>query len=488
MPSFKEDEVVLIRKRPASESDTYEYEVFSLVESEGEGEGKGNTNPLFRLAREHVSVADLQSWPGHRGLVVEQVPEYLRSGGEIDGARAVHVLVSTGSGTGRAVVFYDTVLAPLLRDALGLEAVVREEAKGRRNGLKDGYNLVITTDAQSIRRFAAQDLAVDDTVIVLGGDGGVVEILNGRPAPSDDSDKQNGLEKQSVEHASAPLLALLPLGTGNALFHSLHKPLRAGASDGAGPSGLVQGLRTLFCAGAAAPLPSFVARFSPGSRLITYGDKDKVKDDVRSEEEHSDAVSSLRGAIVASYGFHSQLVWESDTPAYRKHGAKRFGMVARELLGESHVYDAVVEVDDNGNDAQEPAGGRRVIPREQHAYYVLATLVSNLERTFAISPASRPLDGVLRLVHFGDEAGGGGGEGIMSVMGAAYDDGRHVKMPGVGYGEVARVTVTISEEDPRWRKVCIDGTIVEIPIHGSMSVAVDGKTRLRVLVDRSLVP
>ena len=76
----------------------------------------------------------------------------------------------------------------------------------------------------------------------------------------------------------------------------------------------------------------------------------------------------------------------------------------------------------------------------------------------------------------------------MSVMGAAYDDGRHVKMPGVGYGEVARVTVTISEEDPRWRKVCIDGTIVEIPIHGSMSVAVDGKTRLRVLVDRSLVP
>ncbi len=85
------------------------------------------------------------------------------------------------------------------------------------------------------------------------------------------------------------------------------------------PSSLVLGLRTLF-RGTAAPLPTFRATFSPGSRLVSY---DSPSDPA--------AVDHLLGAIVASYGFHAQLVWESDTPEYRRHGDKRFGMVAQEL-------------------------------------------------------------------------------------------------------------------------------------------------------------
>lgn len=108
----------------------------------------------------------------------------------------------------------------------------------------------------------------------------------------------------------------------------------------------------------------------------------------------------LYGAVVASYGFHATLVADSDTPEYRKHGDKRFGMVANELLnpdeGKSppHAYKADVKIA-SGNGALELVGNG------EHGY-VLASLVSNLERIFIVSPESnKKLNGQLRLVHFG---------------------------------------------------------------------------------------
>lgn len=192
----------------------------------------------------------------------------------------------------------------------------------------------------------------------------------------------------------------------------------------------------------------------------------------------------MTGAIVASYGFHAQLVWESDTPAYRVHGAKRFGMVAQALLGESHAYHAVVETQSVGH-----ASSRRVMGHKAkedgdddndrtHFNYVLTTLCSNLEKTFTISPASEPLDGVLRLVHFG----GADGKRTMEIMGAAYNQGSHVGMEGVGYDAVESVKVTTLEEDARWRKVCIDGTILELPKEGSMTISKSPRERLQVVV------
>jgi hypothetical protein len=63
------------------------------------------------------------------------------------------------------------------------------------------------------------------------------------------------------------------------------------------------------------------------------------------------------------------------------------------------------------------------------------------------------------------------------------DDG---KTEQVGYNEIKQVKITTFEEDPRWRKVCIDGTIVEIPKGGSMTVSTEEKPHLQVLVDRPL--
>lgn len=372
-------------------------------------------------------------------FLVKELPEWLRD----EAASSLDVLVSMRSGTGLSEKFYDAVLQPLLA-TLGLKAQ-GQTAPGHKT-----YRVTHTKDANSIKEFAHTKWGLNsppapkpETIILLSGDGGIVDLLNDT-APSASS--------------SLPSIALIPLGTGNALFHSLHKPHYTTTT----PSHhLVLALRALLH-GRTASLPTFRAAFSPGAHHVAENDKDTPLVPVR----------ALTGAIVASYGFHSQLVWESDTPAYRVHGAARFGMVAEELLRAPHAYRAVVETMPGGERIS--AAGGEGVPFN----YVLATMVSNLERTFTISPASEPLDGVLRLVHFG----GATGDRTMEIMMGAYGGGKHVGMEGVGYQAVDGVKITTMEEDARWRKVCIDGTIVELPQGGTMVVERSTEPRLQVLV------
>ena len=75
-------------------------------------------------------------------------------------------------------------------------------------------------------------------------------------------------------------------------------------------------------------------------------------------------------------------------------------------------------------------------------------------------------------------------------MQAAYREGEHIGMQDVGYeppaedGTLEEVTVTVNEDDPRWRKVCVDGTIVELEQGGWMRVRREKGQWLRILVDR----
>jgi diacylglycerol kinase family enzyme len=178
----------------------------------------------------------------------------------------------------------------------------------------------------------------------------------------------------------------------------------------------------------------------------------------------------LYGAIVASYGLHASLIADSDTPEYRKLGAKRFGMAAEELLKEAHPYRAKVVLrkrvtDTNGT---ETVVGERV-ERETHGY-VLATLISNLEQNFCISPKSEPFDGKLRVVHFGAEPK----EKVMAIMGAAYRGGRHVEefADVLGYEEVVGLRIVFGEKEEKWRRVCVDGLIVVVEEGGWVDVEV----------------
>lgn len=354
-----------------------------------------------------------------KGLVVKECPSHLRP------PRPVHVVVSVKSGTGLAEKAWEAVVRPLLELLQGL---------GGRDSAAPGYSVLVTQDENSVKGFARGQLSrnvAEQTVILLSGDGGTSDILNARSRSS-----------------PAPTIAILPLGTGNALFHSLHKPLYTPTS----PSPLTLGLRTL-CRGTPSHLPVVSARFPPGSKLVRAAEDPESWEDVR----------EVLGAVVFSHGFHASLVWESDTPRYRVHGAARFGMVAEELLRESHAYGVSVSVRRPGDGAFSPlqrvAGEPGSDGDVEKVGYLLVAMVSNLEKTFAISPAGRPLDGRMRLVHFGAV----GGERTMEIMKAAYDDGRHVEMGDVGYEEVEGVEVDLLEEDARWRKVCVDGIIVEVP-------------------------
>ncbi|CAK7262803.1 hypothetical protein SEPCBS57363_000230 [Sporothrix epigloea] len=408
---------------------------------------------------------------------------------------SLHVIVSTGSGLGQSQAFYDSVLRPLF-SVFGLVEVTESG-----DSVPEGqipYNLLVTKNSRSITEFAqtldkssAKIASTPTTIVLLSGDGGVIDLLNGMAE-----------QDEAVDVTQLPAVALLPLGTGNALFHSLHRPdyLAAAAAAAAaasnqkengkampkGPSSFVLGLRALF-KGCATPLPNFEAHFSPGSHTVSYSLQEEEGGQSTLKERAED-VGRLRGAIVASYGFHAQLVWESDTPEYRKHGDKRFGMAAQELLKTSYAYNADVKFTKAGSAAS------ATCQLSRRFNYVLASMVSNLEKTFTISPASEPLDGQLRLIYFGDV----GGTKTMDIMMAAYNNGAHVGMrwtsaagggdseeqaeESVGYDAIDELQVNVLEPDARWRKVCIDGTIVEIPQGGWMKVRKAPMPVLQIIV------
>ncbi|KAM3511689.1 hypothetical protein MY11210_004646 [Beauveria gryllotalpidicola] len=420
---------------------------------------------------------------------IAQLPAHLARGG--GGGGVVDYVLSTRAGAGRAVLFWETALRPLLRVAA--QALAQDTEPDR---------VVVTDSDDSVRAYAREKrpagVQVPRTIVLLSGDGGVVDLLNSSSFTPPPSDEDSNGGTPSPPPPPLPTIVLVPLGTGNALFNSLHKPLFTG------PSGLVLALRTLLN-GVAAPLPTFRASFPPGSRIVKYASRDAAAaaaaetttpSDADAEAQqllfrHETHVDTLHGSIVASYGFHASIVYESDTPAYRAHGAARFGMVAQELLKTSHPYAAQVAVRRHRRRHRPSSdGGGRLerIPRDTHAY-VLGALVSNLERTFTISPASRPLDGQLRLVHFAPL----GPARTMEAMMKAYDGGKHVEAAWdedgerVYYEDVDEFAVTVEDDEERWRKVCIDGTIVDVPRGGTVHVQREEEGRFHIVVDSSVL-
>lgn len=336
-----------------------------------------------------------------------------------------HVIISTGSGAKQAKQFFDQSVSPVL------EALITAS--------HPNLHIIHTTEsATSILKLTDQilfpkaDAGSSLRIVLLSGDGGIVDLVNGL------------LSKSFSEKYTSPQVVLLPLGTANALYHSIN----AGKDN-------TWGLRTL-SVGSHHPLPVFTASFSPGARLLV--------DEARSEEELPQDASTgrpiLYGAVVCSWGMHASLVADSDTTEYRKFGIDRFKMAAKEALYPAdgslpHPYKAKVSVLKGETWKQ--------LEAEEHMY-VLAAMVSNLEKTFTISPASKPLDGSLHLVHFGPT----NGDEAMRIMGLAYQGGKHVDDPAVLYEAIdgLRIQFEGKENDARWRRVCIDGKIVRLEKDG----------------------
>ena len=334
----------------------------------------------------------------------------------------IHVFISTGSGTGRAQSVWTGLLRPLLAH-FGLEELrhYRVHFTTSETSVAEWTTKWILPLAQSIR---------SPLVILLSGDGGVVDMINALTSPP--------------TPFTPPEIALVPVGTGNALATST------------GIEKLGSSLRTLLY-GTPRPLPIFRTTFSPNARLLS--------DHGRTHTPFPTTPPTLHGAVVFSWALHAAIVADSDTPVLRAHGPARFQHAAQQaLLPTPHPYRGTVSF------RPPDTTHWHVIPRDAHGY-ILAALVRALEPGFTINPAASragmPPQPPLRLVHFGPLDAGATAE----LLRLAYAEGAHVRDERVGYEDVGavRVVMTAGEEE-RWRRVCVDGRIVVLEEGGWVEV------------------
>ena len=340
-----------------------------------------------------------------------------------------YVIISILSGVGEAQRYFDDVVKPAFA-AIGIHEYA--------------YYVHTTYSNKSVLDFASSVLlpraneGASQTVLLLSGDGGVVDIVNAM------------LSAERTTNYVKPAMGLIALGTGNAFANS------TGLNRDA-----TRGLRH-FLRGEAHFVPTFTATFSQGSEYLVNEGRE-----TEPLPTNVDNLGVVYGAVVCSWALHASLVADSDTTELRKHGSQRFQMAAKELLAPvddspSHTYKGKITLfkkNDQGLQIQQ------VLDRQTHMY-ILATMVSNLEVKLNISPHSRPLDGQLRLLHFAPIPSAE----VMRILGLAFQGGKHIADEAVGYEEIQGVRIDCDEDDSRWRRVCVDGKIVQVGQGGWVEV------------------
>ena len=354
---------------------------------------------------------------------------YLSKAEAQESTHVFSVVISTLSGTGGAQRYFDNVIKPAFA-AIGVQ--------------ESAYLVHITDSDKSVSNFAETVLlaqankGVPQTVLLLSGDGGIVDIVNAV------------LSSDRSEQYAKPSIGLIAMGTGNAFANS------TGLNRDA-----TRGLRH-FLRGVAHSIPTFTADFSPGSEFLV--DEGRKTEALASS---NGSQGTVYGAVVCSWALHASLVADSDTNELRKHGTQRFQMAAKELLAPSdgsppHPYKGKITLFKRDDQGQE---SHHVLDRSEHMY-ILASMVSNLEEKLKISPHSKPLDGQLRLLHFGPIPS----TEVMRILGLAFQGGQHIEDGTVGYENIEGMRIDFDEPDGRWRRVCVDGKIIRVGKGGWVEV------------------
>ncbi|KAL8812913.1 MAG: hypothetical protein Q9223_007175 [Gallowayella weberi] len=361
-----------------------------------------------------------------------RVPKYLLVPPNKIGSQNLHIVVSTRSGTGEAQQFLEDILSKALA-VIGVSYDIGREK----------YNVHVTASEESVTEMVEKVIlpraneGIEQTVILLSGDGGVVDMVNVLLSGSR-SDKY-----------VKPTIGLIPMGTGNALASS---------------SGLngdnTRGITGLF-RGVPQSIPTFTTHFSPASVFLT--DEGRTTEPLPIESGHK----TVHGVVVCSWALHASLVADSDTTEYRKFGAGRFQMAAKELMEPEdgfgpHVYVGKItlyKTDGKGQEYSEEI-------QDTKTSYIVATMVSNFEKSLTISPASKPLDGQMRVLRFGNISGAD----VMRLMGMAMTGGGHEKDEMAQYAPINGLKIEFDESDSRWRRVCVDGKIIQVEEGGWMEV------------------
>lgn len=368
------------------------------------------------------------------------LPHHLKNLQNQDGSSGLHVVVSVGSGLGKAQEFYIEVLKPLLQ-------CIQLDESSYQLHVTESENSIIDLTRTVLLPRANEGFA--QTIILLSGDGGVFDIINGLHA---------SLQTKSFVK---PVVCLLALGSGNALAHS------AGLVHGSD-----RGLRT-FLRGKRHSLPTFTANFSVGSEFVVDGGRSRKPLPLSESGQ-----GIVHGAVVCSWALHASLVANSDTAEYRKYGNDRFLMAAKELLAPPdssppHIYRGKITFPHDESNIGKLGEGH-----EFHSY-LLASLVSNLEEKFVVSPYSEPLDGRLRLLRIGPVSG----PELSQLMLPAFQGGQHVENPAVYYKRFCHLRIDMMEDDPKWRRVCVDGKIIIVNEGGWVEIQRQERDVLDIVVD-----
>lgn len=336
-------------------------------------------------------------------------------------AHVLYVIISTLSGTGGAQQYFDEVIKPALA-TIGIQECA--------------YYVHTTSSDTSVSQFASTVLltraneGIPQTVLLLSGDGGIVDIVNAV------------LSNERTSRYVKPAIGLVAMGTGNAFANS------TGLNKDS-----TRGLRHFF-RGEPHTIPTFTATFSSGSELSV--DEGRRTEPLSTLKEGTGAVY---GAVVCSWALHASLVADSDTTELRKFGSQRFQMAANELLlpadgSTPHAYRGKITLFKRSKSGQEI---QQILNSHEHMY-ILATMVSNLEEKLTISPHSKPLDGQIRLLHFDPISSAD----VMRILGLAFQGGQHISDKSVGYEDIVGMRVDFDESEGRWRRVCVDGKIIRV--------------------------
>ncbi|MCJ1391428.1 hypothetical protein MMC18_004292 [Xylographa bjoerkii] len=405
---------------PTSELGTSQGQEYTLLHiRKSEVEDNSPSEQEKYMTTESIKVIDPPKVLLERFLI-SRLPEHLSVPSGPHDECNLYVVVSVKSGVCEAEAFFHNIIRRAFQ-ALGLS--------------EKHYQVHRTSSDQSIIEFASKILGpragsgIAQTALLLSGDGGIIDLIN-------------VLQPFRSSKFLKPTIGLLAMGTGNALANS------AGLNRDS-----TRGLRS-FLRGHPQNLPTFAASFSPNSQHLI--DEGRRSEPLNTRDNPHGIV---HGAVVCSWALHASLVADSDTTEYRKYGGQRFQMAAKELLDPSdgskpHVYSGRLTLFKKNSNGQ---GHTEHLDRTKHMY-VLATLVSNLEEKLFISPRSKPLDGQLRLVHFGALPS----EEVMRILGLAFQGGKHVHEASVGYDSIEGMRIELDEEESHWRRICIDGKIIQV--------------------------
>lgn len=314
---------------------------------------------------------------------------------------SIYVIDSVLSGTGRQSTngVYEDILKPLL-EYLDLS-----------------HTYLATKSRTSIIEFAGKLEGDNVTVIIVGGDTSVNELINGL-----------GPGGGQIN------VGVIPAGTGNSLSLAL------------GSSSLADSIKRIF-SGNRQQLQVFSTQFPEGLYLL-YPDGSKQVID-----------KEFDFLVVTSWAFHAALVADSDTENLRKLGIERFQVAAQQNLSRKQEYHARIRIGDKVFDGP--------------FAYVVTTPSQKFEPKFVILPKGDIADDSFYLVAFKTEDNN---EYIMDIMKKVYDGGRHTEDPRVIYEKVSAGSKVVLEIDHAsqilQRRFCVDGAIAVLPERDSHVVTV----------------